>query len=137
MPDALGLLGVEPHAVDRGVPAVAGDADVSIVIGRDLVRGVPKVRSYPLRDRAGKAVGTVDVARGAISVRAAGLPPSKVYALWLGRRFLGFFPPVTKDRPLDGHAAVDRAAGELLVTREDGGDRPRRPGTVVLRATLR
>jgi hypothetical protein len=95
-----------------------------------------------------KALGVANVVsqqgQRAIALIGQGVkPPGTHYAVWLtnGTRaqFLGFAPPVKANGRLQGLAGVPKNLGDfrdIIVTREPI-DKPKQPGPVVLRGSLR
>lgn len=95
-----------------------------------------------------KALGVANlVSQGgqrAIALIGQSLTPSPRYAVWLfnstsDSEFLGFAPPVLKNGRLQGLAPVPGDLAkfrELVITRETT-DRPKQPGTIVLRGALK
>lgn len=98
--------------------------------------------------RGSKSLGVANlVSQGgqrAIALIGQNLQPSPRYAVWLynsvsDSEFLGFAPPVQKNGRLQGLAPVPGDLAkfrELVITRETT-DRPKHPGTIVLRGTLK
>jgi hypothetical protein len=112
--------------------------------------GAPQVEAQinlrPAHERSG-ALGVVNIVsqgdQRALAIVAQGLSPSPRYAVWLYSpskfRFLGFAPPVTANGRLQGLASVPQDIAqyrEVIVTRERVNE-PKRPGTIVLRGSLR
>lgn len=143
---ALGKDDDEPARRQGSTPAVSTPA-----AGTSTPAGQPKVEQQINLTSAvegSKALGVANVVsqggRRAIALIGQGIKPAgRRYAVWLindkTSQFLGFAPPVKADGRLQGLAGTPenlREFREIIVTRETI-DRPKQPGTVVLRGPLR
>lgn len=133
---------VESRRGGRRVEVLRGKLDSAPSRGPFLAGGARETGRADLLTPGGKPRGQVRILRQggdrALQIDAVRVPAGSRYVVWVDGRFLGFAPPVKADGYLSGLAPLedDAARGATLLVTRETGDRPKRPGTVVLRTAL-